>query len=111
MRQRLAEPPGPHPELHQDPLADGRLGGLLLQAARGHPDQLQVSVVVVECLPLLLPLPLPHSPPATWPTDTDTALSSFSYRFTQIAVDPQVKTPGGKSYDVLFIGTGASLRK
>lgn len=30
----------------------------------------------------------------------------FSYRFTQIAVDPQVKVPGGKSYDVLFIGTG-----
>lgn len=29
-----------------------------------------------------------------------------SYRFTQIAVDPQVKTPGGKTYDVLFIGTG-----
>lgn len=29
-----------------------------------------------------------------------------SYRFTQIAVDPQVKTPGGKAYDVLFIGTG-----
>lgn len=28
-----------------------------------------------------------------------------SYRFTQIAVDPQVKTPGGKTYDVLFIGT------
>ncbi|KOB74964.1 Semaphorin-1a-like protein, partial [Operophtera brumata] len=27
------------------------------------------------------------------------------YRFTQIAVDPQVKTPGGKAYDVLFIGT------
>lgn len=29
----------------------------------------------------------------------------YSYRFTQIAVDPQVKTPGGKTYDVLFIGT------
>jgi hypothetical protein len=29
-----------------------------------------------------------------------------SYRFTQIAVDPQIKTPGGKAYDVLFIGTG-----
>jgi semaphorin 6 len=28
-----------------------------------------------------------------------------SYRFTQITVDPQVKTPGGKTYDVLFIGT------
>ncbi|CAB3366769.1 Hypothetical predicted protein [Cloeon dipterum] len=28
-----------------------------------------------------------------------------NYRFTQIAVDPQVKTPGGKAYDVLFIGT------
>jgi len=31
---------------------------------------------------------------------------AFSYRFTQIAVDPQVKVPGGKTYDVLFIGTG-----
>ncbi|XP_059060921.1 semaphorin-1A isoform X1 [Achroia grisella] len=31
--------------------------------------------------------------------------TSFHYRFTQIAVDPQVKTPGGKAYDVLFIGT------
>ncbi|CAH1364920.1 unnamed protein product [Tenebrio molitor] len=29
----------------------------------------------------------------------------FHYRFTQIAVDPQVKVPGGKTYDVLFIGT------
>lgn len=33
-------------------------------------------------------------------------LCCSSYRFTQIAVDPQVKTPGGKAYDVLFIGTG-----
>lgn len=32
-------------------------------------------------------------------------LPMSSYRFTQIAVDPQVKTPGGKTYDVLFIGT------
>ncbi|XP_024219372.1 semaphorin-1A [Halyomorpha halys] len=31
--------------------------------------------------------------------------TNFHYRFTQIAVDPQIKTPGGKSYDVLFIGT------
>lgn len=31
--------------------------------------------------------------------------TSFHYRFTQIAVDPQVKVPGGKTYDVLFIGT------
>ncbi|PNF14608.1 hypothetical protein B7P43_G12123 [Cryptotermes secundus] len=31
--------------------------------------------------------------------------TSFHYRFTQIAVDPQIKTPGGKAYDVLFIGT------
>ncbi|XP_063220879.1 semaphorin-1A isoform X2 [Bacillus rossius redtenbacheri] len=28
-----------------------------------------------------------------------------SFQFTQIAVDPQIKTPGGKAYDVLFIGT------
>lgn len=32
-----------------------------------------------------------------------------SYRFTQIAVDPQVKVPGGKTYDVLFIGTGKTV--
>ncbi|KAL1513542.1 hypothetical protein ABEB36_002943 [Hypothenemus hampei] len=31
--------------------------------------------------------------------------TSFHYRFTQIAVDPQVIVPGGKAYDVLFIGT------
>ncbi|KRT85293.1 hypothetical protein AMK59_1244, partial [Oryctes borbonicus] len=31
--------------------------------------------------------------------------TSVHYRFTQIAVDPQVKVPGGKTYDVLFIGT------
>ncbi|XP_017785148.1 PREDICTED: semaphorin-1A isoform X2 [Nicrophorus vespilloides] len=31
--------------------------------------------------------------------------TSFHYRFTQIAVDPQIKVPGGKTYDVLFIGT------
>jgi len=29
-----------------------------------------------------------------------------SYRFTQIAVDAQIKTPGGKTYDVIFVGTG-----
>ncbi|XP_045483427.1 semaphorin-1A isoform X3 [Harmonia axyridis] len=31
--------------------------------------------------------------------------TSYRYRFTQIAVDPQVRVPGGKTYDVLFIGT------
>ncbi|XP_025829100.1 semaphorin-1A [Agrilus planipennis] len=31
--------------------------------------------------------------------------TSFHYRFTQIAVDPQIRVPGGKTYDVLFIGT------
>ncbi|XP_042210654.1 semaphorin-1A-like isoform X2 [Homarus americanus] len=33
--------------------------------------------------------------------------TSFHYsgRFTSIAVDPQVRTPDGKAYDVLFIGT------
>lgn len=30
----------------------------------------------------------------------------ISYRFTQIVVDPQIKTPGGKTYDVIFVGTG-----
>lgn len=28
------------------------------------------------------------------------------YRFTQIVADAQIKTPGGKTYDVLFVGTG-----
>jgi hypothetical protein len=28
------------------------------------------------------------------------------YRFTQIAVDQQIKTPGGITYDVIFVGTG-----
>lgn len=32
-----------------------------------------------------------------------------SYRFTVIAVDPQVKSIDGKTYDVLFIGTGIVL--
>ncbi|KAI8117621.1 Semaphorin-1A, partial [Lucilia cuprina] len=31
--------------------------------------------------------------------------TSTIYRFTQIAVDPQIKTPGGKTYDVIFVGT------
>ncbi|XP_067003213.2 semaphorin-1A isoform X3 [Anabrus simplex] len=30
---------------------------------------------------------------------------SLQYRFTKVAVDQQVKTPDGKAYDVLFIGT------
>jgi semaphorin 6 len=30
---------------------------------------------------------------------------SLQYRFTTIAVDEQVRTPDGKAYDVLFIGT------
>lgn len=35
-------------------------------------------------------------------------LSLCRYRFTQIAVDAQIKTPGGKTYDVIFVGTGES---
>lgn len=31
--------------------------------------------------------------------------TSTIYRFTQVAVDPQIKTPGGKTYDVIFVGT------
>lgn len=31
--------------------------------------------------------------------------TSIQYRFTQITVDPQVRAPDGKTYDVLFIGT------
>ncbi|XP_038106044.1 semaphorin-1A isoform X2 [Culex quinquefasciatus] len=30
---------------------------------------------------------------------------STVYRFTAIAVDSQIKTPGGKTYDVIFVGT------
>lgn len=30
---------------------------------------------------------------------------SSQYRFSMIAVDPQVRTPDGRAYDVLFIGT------
>lgn len=35
--------------------------------------------------------------------------ASCRYRFTQIVADAQIKTPGGKTYDVLFVGTGESL--
>lgn len=31
--------------------------------------------------------------------------TSFNYRFTQIAVDPQIETASGKTFDVLFIAT------
>ncbi|XP_037911810.1 semaphorin-1A isoform X2 [Hermetia illucens] len=31
--------------------------------------------------------------------------TSTMYKFTYIAVDPQIKTPGGKTYDVIFVGT------
>lgn len=34
---------------------------------------------------------------------------SYSGRFTSIAVDAQVRTPDGKAYDVLFVGTGKCL--
>lgn len=34
---------------------------------------------------------------------------SYSYRFTQIVADSQIKTPGGKTYDVIFVGTGNVL--
>lgn len=40
--------------------------------------------------------PLPHS-------------CTHRYRFTQIVADAQIKTPGGKTYDVLFVGTGKIL--
>ncbi|KAG5329524.1 SEM1A protein, partial [Acromyrmex charruanus] len=31
--------------------------------------------------------------------------TSFNYRFTKVAVDPQVKALDGKAYDILYIGT------
>ena len=30
----------------------------------------------------------------------------YSYRFTKVAVDSQVKALDGKVYDILYIGTG-----
>ena len=30
----------------------------------------------------------------------------YRYRFTQIAVDPQIETADEKHYDVLYVGTG-----
>lgn len=33
-------------------------------------------------------------------------LNVYSYRFTKVAVDPQVKALDGKAYDILYIGTG-----
>lgn len=36
-------------------------------------------------------------------------LSVCRYRFSAIAVDPQVKTVNGDRYDVMFVGTGQSL--
>lgn len=37
---------------------------------------------------------------------TQLFLFVLSYRFTQIVADSQIKTPGGKTYDVIFVGTG-----
>lgn len=34
---------------------------------------------------------------------------NFSYRFTKVAVDPQVKALDGKAYDILYVGTGGFL--
>lgn len=39
-------------------------------------------------------------------SDDQTEVSYFSYRFTKVAVDPQVKALDGKAYDILYVGTG-----
>lgn len=44
------------------------------------------------------------SVPAFWSTPI-VVQTSFKYRFTHIAVDPQIETASGKTFDVLFIGT------
>ncbi|XP_063603330.1 semaphorin-1A-like [Penaeus indicus] len=36
-------------------------------------------------------------------------VSAFGYRFTTIAVDPQVRLQDGRTIDVLFLGAGAAL--
>lgn len=33
-------------------------------------------------------------------------MSYYSYRFTKVAVDAQVKALDGKAYDILYVGTG-----
>lgn len=33
-------------------------------------------------------------------------VSYYSYRFTKVAVDAQVKALDGKAYDILYVGTG-----
>lgn len=45
VRQRLAHAARPHPQLHQEPLADGRGRPLFLPAANHHADQRQVRTV------------------------------------------------------------------
>ncbi|XP_054160693.1 semaphorin-1A-like [Oppia nitens] len=42
--------------------------------------------------------------PAFWSSPI-VVQTSFKYRFTQIAVDPQIETASGKTFDVLFIAT------
>lgn len=34
------------------------------------------------------------------------AILCVRYKFTRLAVDPQVRTVDGKTYDILIIGTG-----
>lgn len=43
VRQRLAHAARPHAQLHQEPLANGRGGPVVLPAAHHRPDQRQVS--------------------------------------------------------------------
>lgn len=45
-----------------------------------------------------------HSVPSFWSKPL-VLYTGFQYRYTYIAVDPQIETSDGKKYDVLFIGT------
>lgn len=97
MSQRFAHPAWCHIEFHQNSFADGRKRAGILRSTDTHTHQHNVGFTQVQLDPghqrkfnSILPI-------------------HFSYRFTQIVVDAQIKTPGGKTYDVIFVGTGESI--
>jgi hypothetical protein len=128
MPQRLARPARGHLEFHQDPLADGRERSAVLWTSNFDARQHAVSFFCAHPLAtqkLSLEGTITHFESLFWGTLCDgfpqcvtkVIIPSFSslsrfvlarYRFTQIAVDAQIKTPGGKTYDVIFVGTGES---
>lgn len=86
MSQRQQNFTRSYPQFHQNTFTDGRKCTVVLRTADRYQNDFPVSVFRL--------------------TISFYNVFSSSYRFTQIAVDPQVKVPGGKTYDVLFIGTG-----